>query len=80
MSLIECKELWIIKIMLSFHKFLGNANKALRENDIIKVRLRMEWKNLFGENIFCGGQEYVDSDAVHDVSVQNGIITGVLQD
>ncbi len=40
----------------------------------------MEWKNLFGENILRGGQEYVDSGAVHDVSEQNGIITGVLQD
>lgn len=36
----------------------------------------MEWKNLFGENILRGGQEYVDSGAVHNISEQNGIITG----
>lgn len=36
----------------------------------------MEWKNLFGDNILRGGQEYVDSGAVHNISEQDGIITG----
>ncbi len=36
----------------------------------------MEWKNLFGDNILRGGQDYVDRGAVHNISEQDGIITG----
>ena len=37
MSLIECKVPLIIKIVLSYHWFLGSANKVMCENVIIKV-------------------------------------------
>ncbi len=36
----------------------------------------MEWKDLFSDNILHGGQEYVDSGAVHNISEQNGLISG----
>ena len=35
----------------------------------------MEWKDLFSDSILRGGQEYLSGGAVHNITVQNGLIS-----